>query len=403
MTVPAPGFCSTELSLNRSAALKIVALCILTVAIMYWRRPDQFLHPSIWDEDGREILRAYAERGLRSFAEPVNGYFVSTSKLIGLAAFRLSFLQAPEIMLWLTVALTCAVVCAVAFSPTHLRWAALCAVAALLVPTDSEAFAVSLMSFWWAGLLLLLALSWKTDRSQLLRYMFVVVGGFSSPLILVVAPLILVRAIWERSRTELYVATVACLIAFIQAREVRAGSLLPGIDATSVSDILIGSIMLGVPVIVLLVALGASLDRRLHLSFFLLAAVAIAVSSLTLARVPISITHPMMAGPRYFFYPYIIAMWLAIWLACLSRREMCVALLSLIAFAVLCAVTWPAPFPFVGFMRHQIVLDWRADVAACASSLETYQFPVQYDGSDKVWKVPLTGEQCGIMLNKSWF
>ena len=60
---------------------------------------------------------------------------------------------APEIALVLTVAFTCAVVVAVALSPTHLRWPYLCAIAVLTIPVDPEVYAVSLLAFWWAGLL----------------------------------------------------------------------------------------------------------------------------------------------------------------------------------------------------------------------------------------------------------
>jgi hypothetical protein len=35
--------------------------------VLFARRPDQFLHPYIWVEDGDPILKAYAERGFASF------------------------------------------------------------------------------------------------------------------------------------------------------------------------------------------------------------------------------------------------------------------------------------------------------------------------------------------------
>src|SRR5262249_53040358 len=133
-------------------------LVLLTVAILFARRPDQFLHPYIWVEDGVINLKAYAERGLASLIEPVQGYSNLISKLIDVAAFRLSIEHAPEISLALTVAFTCAVVVAIALSPTHLQCPFLCAIVVLTIPTGPGVFAIPVNALWWAGRLLVLAL-----------------------------------------------------------------------------------------------------------------------------------------------------------------------------------------------------------------------------------------------------
>ena len=160
-----------------------IFLIVLTVAVLFMRRPDQFWHPYIWVEDGYYTLRFSLEDGWRTIFAPLAGYLCVASKLIGYAAYRISILWAPEIELALTVAFTSAVVAAVAYSPTHLRWPFLCAVAVLFVPTDSEVFAVSAYAFWWAGLLMFLALLWDTARGrEWLRWSFIVFGGLSSPL-----------------------------------------------------------------------------------------------------------------------------------------------------------------------------------------------------------------------------
>ena len=85
---------------------------------------------------------------------------------IAASAFSLSILWAPQIAAMLVVMLTCCVVLAVAFSPTHLKCAPICALSIILVPTDAEVFVVSSYAFWWAGILVFLALFWDTRRGR---------------------------------------------------------------------------------------------------------------------------------------------------------------------------------------------------------------------------------------------
>ena len=203
------------------ASAQALALIALTLAVLVARRPDQFLHPYVWVEDGTVILKAYAERGLASVFEPVSGYLILATKLISLSAYKLSIQWAPEIALALTVAYTCAIIAAVAFSPTHLRWPFACAVAVLTLPVDPEVFAVSLLAFWWAGLLLILALLWDADRGAIwLRAFYVVLGGLSSPLAVTLSALFVLRALIERRRSEFVIAALAVAVAMIQAREI---------------------------------------------------------------------------------------------------------------------------------------------------------------------------------------
>ena len=71
----------------RSRCAQIDTLVIASVAILFLRRPDQFLSSAIFAEDGRVILYHYAARGLASIIEPVNGYHILATQLIDLAVF----------------------------------------------------------------------------------------------------------------------------------------------------------------------------------------------------------------------------------------------------------------------------------------------------------------------------
>ena len=155
-----------------------LALMALTLVVLIARRRINSCTPICGSKTATVILKAYAERGLPACWEPVSGYLILATKLISLSAYKLSIEWAPEIALVLTSPTPARIVAAVAFSPTHLRWPFACAVAVLTLPVDPEVYAVSLLAFWWAGLLLILALIWDADRGAIwLRAFYVVLGG----------------------------------------------------------------------------------------------------------------------------------------------------------------------------------------------------------------------------------
>src|SRR5258708_3057276 len=60
--------------------------------------------------------------------------------------------------------------------------------------------------------------------------------------------------------------------------------------------------------------------------FALLAALWAVACVLAVVRVPASDLHPFLAGPRYFFYPYVLMTWACLWLASLSDWRVKVAM-----------------------------------------------------------------------------
>ena len=312
-----------------------LSLVVATIAVLFWRRPDQFLAPMIWAEDST-ILGEYAAHGWASIVQPIQGYHILSTRLITMSAFWLSFPLAPYFAFWITVAFTCLVVLAVAFSPTHLRWRPLCALAVLLVPTDAEVFAISEYSFWWAGILLLLALLW--DRGwPWLRAGYIVLGGLSSPLIGPVAVLLAGRAVLERTRMSVGIAALAVVLAALQTitayfNIANTGESVLELHTLKVaSERLVGFFYVGSGLLpeyrysrvgyVMLATLSvmAWLRRdRLDRHFVLLVLIWAAICALMIVRVPIGKIHPMLSGPRYFFYPFILMTWAGLWIALVS-------------------------------------------------------------------------------------
>jgi hypothetical protein len=386
-----------------------LALILLTIAVLFARRPDQFLHPYIWVEDGTVILKAYAERGFASIFEPVSGYMILATKLISLTAYRLSIEWAPEIALVLTVAYTCAVVAAVAVSPTHLRAPWLCAVVVLSLPVDPEVYAVSLLAFWWAGLLLILALVWDTARgAPWLRAFYVLLGGLSSPLAVPLAGLFVLRALLERRRGELVIAALALVVAAAQAREIFG---FHHVDYSRLVDPHIirvaldkfagyifaspryGNYFGGTILLVLLGIATWRIRQRLTLPFWLLVLTWVAIVATTVLRNPIGIIDPLNGGPRYFFFPFAVLMWIMIWTAALSPAYVRI----LLAAGYLLGIAWV----YKRMTRSHDAVDWRGHLAACTQSHE-YALPLHYDGiTHRMWHVWLTGAQCRDLIARS--
>jgi hypothetical protein len=394
----------------RSFLSKVSLLVATTLLVLFYRRPDQFLHPYIWVEDGTYNLKAFAERGAWSLFEPVAGYLVLASKLITLSAYKLSFLWAPEIAAALTVTFTCCVTASIAFAPTHLRWRPLCALLAIAVPTNSEVFAVSEYAFWWAGLWIILALVWDTDKGkQALRLFFLILGGLSSPIIIPLSGLFVLRAAIDRRRSETICAGMAVLIGAAQAAilHFHAGPAAPIGKSTiplfveKFLGLFIGtwggsadvSVAIGWAV-ALLIAIAAFLARRrLDRPLAILALSWVCVTVVVLFRYPLSVIDPFTAGPRYFFYGFILLGWNLIWLAAESKPFMSALLLAVLALGIVRAV------PHLP-RRHDAV-DWRQQIARCAKSKE-YDLPIHFAGSaQEMWQVRLRGVQCQALLDGS--
>jgi len=395
---------------KRAALRDVVALCALTILVCFLRRPDQFLHPYIWNEDGTIILKAYAERGLASVTD-IDGYIILVARLMSLAAFKTAFLWAPEISVALAVAFTCAVIVAIALSPTLLPRPYLFAIVPLIIPSNPEVFAVALYSFWWAGLLLLLVLMWDSTRGKTgLRIAYTVIGGLSSPLIVPFAAILWLRVVVERRLSELVTALVASAFAAVQTIAVMSNQLVPhrplpdplliadtfaGIFVATprnwLSELYPGLYVLGI------LALGAFLSRRkLRWQIALLALAWVAVCMSAYLRIgEIRGLSSIGAGPRYFFFPLIILMWIGLWIALESPRWMRAIMGLGLALALFAAGRQLA--------RYQDPVDWRAEVMACARA-DTYALPIHFDGArERLSHITLTGEQCRRMLDASLF
>lgn len=398
--------------MNRDCSRGLTALLLLciTVAVLFLRRPDQFLAPYIWVEDGRYILREYFDQGWGTLLKPLAGYLVLATKIISYLSFKASILYAPQIELVLTVLLTFGVVAAVAFSPTHLRLPVLCAISVLLIPTDAENFAVSSYAFWWAGIFYLLALIWDEGRGKnWLRYSFILFGGLSSPLAVSLGGLFILRATVERRgwiAAALAVIVAGFQIAAMKQQHLDTQIFLPGIETVRaalgqfVGNFLFdGAGLLGG--ILLLAVYGgviAANRQRFGWPFWLLVAINVIICASISLRMPsqsLAVIDQFNVGPRYFFYPFIVLSWLLIWVAAVSN--------GIVRTMTACIFVISYAMAGVGLSRRHDHISWRDEVLKCANS-ETYKIPVHYIGSLKeMWDAEFKGSECRDLIKRSLF
>lgn len=401
-------------SARQPVGWRVALILAATIAALYWRRPDQFWSPYIWVEDGTVSLVQYIRYGPLYLFYPVEGYLILPSKLLQLAALTISVDWYPHIAFGLTILFTAAVLCAVALSPTTLRWPLACALFLLLVPVDSEVFGTSHYAFWWGTLLLLPPLLWPPTHEDRLwpRVAMVVLGGLSSPMVVALLPVFALHALLRRTRNTVIVAAIALACAVIQLLMV----LYSGTHGTTVPTAihfktlvakffgmfvywepnakLTRSFNIGSVFVLLLLAAAATAWRELRWRHLALALALGASVTVSLARVPLDVIHPVTAGPRYFFYPYIFLGWLAIELIPLARRWAAVPL-------ALCVAASLHQFVEYGQRRHD-PMDWRAEVARCEEATETYRFSVHFAGkADYLWHAKIPPGGCRTLRERS--
>jgi hypothetical protein len=367
----------------------------------------------VWGEDGTVILPELLSRGAASLMAPFNGYCNLIARLIAYLSLHISFLRyalVGTVLAWLFVM---GVAAAIALAPLKVQGSLLLLVSVLLVPSDPEVYGVPLYTFWWAGLLLMLVVLWD-ERSVDFRWRiaFVVLGGLSSPIILLVLPPMWLRAYRNRGPDRL-IASLATVCAVIQLLAMRSG-----VDSGTKTPLNLHSVLVVNQQFLGRYSLGNLLDSRptvlaaAGIATLLLIGVVLfrnwrdsttcflcylwlGTIAMTIARLDISLVHPAQGGPRYFFYPFLLESWFLIHLAFIERSK----LLRLLAVVMLSMSVLNA-LPVLS--RNHVDLHWDDHVRS-AVHFEQYQIPIQFDGTPKnagLFQLSVTGPQCRLLLDK---
>jgi hypothetical protein len=401
-------------ALYRRPWVTAVTLAILFALLLYLRRGDTLTNPSIWDEEGT-IVPDIFHSGLLVLIHPVSGYLLVVPKLIDLIAFAISATQFPLITTILAWLFSIGVGLVVAFAPTVLRHRPLAALAIFLIPTDPEIFGTSLYLLWWCGILLLLVALWSPEDSRVgSRLAILVVAGLSSPVAVIVVPVLVVRALIFRRRSEIVTGVAGVVIAGIQGAmllTVKDGVRSPtnGVAPLRnfflmVGDYLVHSwntsdhVRLAAAAALLVVLLAGSLlvqgPRWPALVLGYLFLVGVANSLIRVGTTPLD---PLHNGPRYFFFGFLGLSWFLLWLVTRWRwRWLVVVPMSCLIIATIGVIP--------GWSRSSVDLHWSERIVACSrgSGLVTIN-AVQADGNLPPWYMKLTASECAAWVARDPF
>jgi hypothetical protein len=392
--------------------IRILALFAFAVAVVAFRRPDQIAAPALWTEEGRHILRNYAECGFScALLRPIHGNLCLSAKLLLLPVLKISIFNAPAIAAALGIMFNAAVTCAVALAPTHLKMRWLCAVSVLLLPSGTENFGTVIYSVWWCAILIALALLWDTSKGlHWLRLAFLVLGGLSTPFILVAGPLFVVRAWRERNAHEVTCAITAAaltIIAAVAAAEatpmhpfdINLTTAAPGLTVAKFFGLYIwpepdphASVVAGVLFLAAVVALIWHQRRQLDFYFVLLIALLAGSIGGNLLRTTMVVIHPWGAGCRYFFLTYTFIGFVMLWLSGVSRPMLLKAApLSIMAISIVGAMQQT-------FFTHPVQQrpSWATEMKICAERPGATTMALGYN-----WPLIMLQEDCRALIDGS--
>lgn len=391
----------------------ISLLVILFFILLYFRRGQQFLYPEVWQEDGVINIVSFIENGWMNLFEPVAGYLITVPKLITNISMSISFLYYPEISTYLTWFFTIFVALSVIYSPTHLRYPLFASILIFFIPTDAEIFGLPLYTFWFSAILLFLVALWRENEKQYIKNIFLFIGGISSPVIILLIPIQIFRSmVFKEKKEELISLFIVILLSVVQINFIlRTGTNtnIPVINFDFIytiiikffafyymKDLIYEEIFLfpfGILLLCIIILYWFYNKRDIY--FYILLFLLISSIGLSVIRVDPNIIDPILLGPRYFFFPYILLSWLLLYM--LNQNKIyAIFIFFTILFSILLSLK--------NFGRNHDSLQWRKHIATCQLSTDLYQIPVHLNGDKSLsWSIVLEPEVCKELIKKDLF
>ena len=384
--------------------------------ILFIRRGTQLMMPEVWDEDGTQNLISFINNGWSFLLKPVNGYLITISKLITGTSASISILYYPEVSTYITWIFQALVGTAIALSPTHLKHKYLCALAVFIVPTDPEVLGIPLYSFWFTSLLLFLVILWKKDEINILTFIYLIIGGLSSPVMAIVPFFLIFRRVVQKdflNKRLIILFIVALMLTLLQGYYIYISKASQGrieFDYSffyQISKKFIGYYYIRFTgmeklcfwggITLMLYLLFSVYDQYVKRKSSLFAVMVLLFGAsifLSISRLDYIVLHPILAGPRYFFFPFIFLSWILIYNLDSRFYQIPAVFLTLALINSL----------FV-FQRKHDDLPWREDLKEC-SCLGNGNFPVSVhfngDANEK-WAMNLPSKTCTQILKEDLF
>ncbi len=198
-----------------------VLLVLVTLVALFSRRPDAYLNPQFWAEDGVVFYSQVMTLGAKSFLVRYGGYFHLYSRVFAWLFSGFAPAVMPTLYLLASVVgvLFTALLCTSSRVqlPVALRFAM--GFAVTLAPSPNEVFHTLLNTFWVLALCFILVLLFeapKNRRQWAFDIGLLTVLGLSGPLVVAFSPLFVLRALHRRDRHGWVMLSVVAILCAVQ-------------------------------------------------------------------------------------------------------------------------------------------------------------------------------------------
>ena len=373
----------------------------LLLILIFLRRGDLLFKSSdVWSEDGVVVLPQIIQNGIYSFFEPVNGYLLTISKIISFLSLTISPLHYPSISIILSITITIFLLTLIYKAPITLKNKLILIIAPLLIPTDPEVLGLPLYVFWWSGLFLIFILFWDPEKkiTQIYKITFII-SSLSTVIGVLIGPLLFIKLFFNSS-TSLYknnklffnilfaTFVIQIYLIFKNTYGLNDGVNylleIKNIDQflyflNSVVLKFFGSYLtsnkdlyyLGYILLFFIIYGLFKNSHDLNLIFIILLIFGSII--LSIIRQHPDFIDPITAGPRYFFYPFIMISYYLIHLYSLNNSNRILVIIFLL-FSILNLSTNNA------FKRTHDDLEWKKHLISCMY-YDDYNIPIHNSGN----------------------
>lgn len=308
----------------------------VVLEILFLRRPEAFIHPQFWAEDGSVFFLQAEFMGKSALTLSYGGYHNLIPRLFAAAAAGLDPLWMPAAFFWSSIAVVGAVTFALFSNRLPLQHRSLLALALVLVPHTGEAFHALTNVQWVSALglvLLLVARDPRRGGEWAIDITVAILVGLTGIFSLLFAPIFLVRAYARRTKAAWLIAGVVMIaaatqsVAFIHSNLVAsASSNLPSAFVRVLSLRTWGTLLLpsGIAaaaptagLCLLAVLATAALwrgakEQRMTKMMLWASALAVLAGAAYKFRTESALLTEVANGDRYFFLPKVLLLWLLI-------------------------------------------------------------------------------------------
>jgi hypothetical protein len=317
-----------------------LATLIFMVVILFCRKPDAFLNPQFWAEDGPIFFMGYIEYGFKSIITPYGGYLHLVPRLIAGVASLVPFSMTPTIYNYSALAVMLLVGGSFFSSRYNLPFNPLLALSMVLVPHYGEVFmTITHIPSYLCFMLLMLFFKEPPIKfiHYILDYSIIILCGLTGPFVFMLLPLFIVKCFIRKSPHNYGMCFAVLLCASIQGwcffsafnvfgmggkeicSNINTWATLLGHKLFSqiflredisdkINPVILAIFAMIMPIVLILFA--SSKRQLLLIGAFLFFGIAVALSTLYMFSTHLEeITYSVVNGDRYFYMPYVMVMW----------------------------------------------------------------------------------------------